>query len=184
MWKLCEDVSHRMEVFQHIDMNRVVVAFAQARKRVTHGLQAKLTPMRFENGSLTERRGNRTWTVQRVFQGDREMLYILTFYLPRFFDLPFREKMITVLHELFHIGPNFDGDYRRMGGRYHVHTASEAEYDRLMAVYVDEYLGLNPPMHLLEFLTLSLEELQKRYSGIVGTQIRIPKLIPVDVQSA
>ena len=47
----------------------------------------------------------RTWTLERLYEGDREMLYILTFYLPRFLDHSFREKLITVFHELYHISP-------------------------------------------------------------------------------
>ncbi len=86
-------------------MSQVAVAFAQTRHQALHGLQAKLTPMRFEGGALTTRRRGRTWTVQRLFHGQREMLYILTFYLPRFLDQSFREKLITVFHELYHISP-------------------------------------------------------------------------------
>src|SRR5690606_38196621 len=89
MSELCEDITNRHEAFLHIDMSRVAVCFAQARSSVLHGLQAKLTPLRFENGMLTSRRGSRTWTVQRLYLGKREMLYILTFYLPRFLEQSF-----------------------------------------------------------------------------------------------
>ena len=53
MARLCDDVTMRHEAFQHIDMSRVAVCFAQARSRALHGLQAKLTPMRFEKGRFT-----------------------------------------------------------------------------------------------------------------------------------
>ena len=113
MRRLCEDVCTRLEPFRHIRMDEVAVTFAQARRRVPHGLQAKLTPMRFENGQLTTTRGRRRWTVQRLYAGAgedrRELLYILTFYLPRFLDHDLREKLVTVLHELFHISPLFEG---------------------------------------------------------------------------
>ena len=185
MRRLCEDVTQRLGEFRHIRMNEMAVAFAQTRSRVSYGLQAKLTPMRFENGLLTARRGGRTWTVQRLFQDGREVLYVLTFYLPRFLDQTFQEKMITVLHELYHISPRFDGDIRRMGGRYHVHSHSQKEYDRLMEVFVERYLALRPPKRTYGFLTQNFGELQREHGAVVGVQVPIPKLIPVsDAKSA
>lgn len=179
MHRLCCDVAERVDEFQHIRMDEVAVTFAQARRRVSHGLQAKLTPMRFENGGLHTRRYGRTWTVQRLFDGDREILYILTFYLPRFLDQTFREKLVTVFHELYHIGPRFDGDLRRMGGRYHVHTHSQKEYDRLMGRLVDRYLALRPPQDRYAFLKKKFRTLHARHGGIVGLRVPVPKLIPV-----
>ncbi len=185
MQLLCDDVTCRLDEFLHIDMSRVLVTFAQARRKVLHGLQAKLTPMRFEGGALTTRRHGRTWTVQRLYQEDREMLYILTFYLPRFLDQTFQEKMITVLHELYHISPRFDGDIRRMEGRYHVHSHSQQEYDRHMEVLVRQYLESQPPEELYGFLRSKFRTLHRHHGGVVGLQVPIPKLIPVsDSQSA
>lgn len=176
---LCEDVSHRVEEFQHVDMDRIAVSFAQARRNVPYGLQAKLTPMRFENGNLSTRRGRQTWTVQRLYHNKCEMLYILTFYLPRFLDQTFREKMITVFHELYHISPEFNGDIRRMGGRYHVHSHSQKEYDELMEVFVDDYLGLQPPRSHYGFLEKGFRDLQSEHGAVVGLQVPIPKLVPL-----
>ncbi len=180
MTRLCTDVCERIEVFQHICMEQVAVTFAQARTPGIYGVQAKLTPLRFENGALTKKMRGRTWTVQRVFLGRHEMLYLLTFYLPRFQDNTFREKMITVLHELYHISPHFDGDIRRFEGRYHAHSSSQKEYDRLMDRYVDEYLQLAPPKDLFDFLEPNFKGLVNRHGRIVGRRLPQPKLIPVD----
>ena len=177
---LCDDITNRHEAFAHIDMAEVAVSFAQARSKALHGLQAKLTPMRFENGDLTSTTRGQTWTVQRLFVGKREMKYILTFYLPRFLDQSFQEKFVTILHELYHISPRFDGDIRRFAGRCHVHTHSQQEYDGQMEVFAREYLGMKPPVELHNFLRCDFAELQKRYGGIVGMRIPIPKLIPID----
>lgn len=179
MARLCADIAERVDEFAHIRMDQVAVAFAQARRRVPHGLQAKLTPLRFENGQLTSEREGRLWTVQRLYDNDREMLYILTFYLPRFLDQTFREKMITVFHEMYHISPRFDGDIRRMGGRYHVHSHSQSEYDHQMEVFAQRYLELDPPRELYAFLKPKFGTLQSRHGAVVGTQVPIPKLIPL-----
>lgn len=178
MTRLCEDITQRVDEFRHIRMEQMPVTFAQTRRRVRHGLQAKLTPMRFENGLLMTSRAGRRWTVERLFDGKREVLYILTFYLPRFLDHSFREKMITVFHELYHISPLFDGDIRRMEGRYHVHSQSQKEYDRLMEVFADRYLALRPPKECYAFLKKKFRTLQSEYGGVVGLQVPIPKLIP------
>jgi len=179
MRALCDDVTRRMEEFSHIRLEEVAITFAQARRRVPHGLQAKLTPLRFHGGALQTRRGGRLWTVERLFDRHHEMLYILTFYLPRFLDHCFREKMITVFHELYHISPLFDGDIRRMEGRYHVHSHSQRDYDRLMERLVDRYLALDPPRPLYEFLEHRFRGLCSRHGSVVGTQIPIPKLVPL-----
>jgi len=185
MSELCEDITNRHEAFMHIDMSRIAVTFAQTRSSVLHGMQAKLTPMRFENGSLTERRQNQTWGVQRLYLGKREMLYILTFYLPRFLEQSFQEKFVTILHELYHISAKFDGDIRRFSGRCHVHTHSQDEYDGQMEVYAREYLSMRPPEHLYRFLRSDFSELKKLHGGVVGLQVPIPKLIPIqDSKSA
>ncbi|WP_417848128.1 hypothetical protein [Thalassoglobus sp.] len=178
--KLCEDLTNRHEAFMHIDMSRVAVCFAQARSSVLHGLQAKLTPMRFENGATTGQRQGRLWTVQRLYLGKREMLYILTFYLPRFLDQSFQEKFVTILHELYHISPRFDGDIRRFGGRCHVHTQSQREYDDQMEVFAREYLSMNPPEELYSFLRRDFQDLKQKHGGVIGLQVPIPKLIPID----
>lgn len=179
MRRLCDDIVVRTPELTHVRMPQVAVAFAQARRRVLHGLQAKLTPLRFEEGSLVTTRRRHRWTVRRMFQGETEILYILTFYLPRFLDQSFEEKLITVFHELFHISPRFDGDIRRMDGRYHVHSHSQKEYDREMAVLARRYLATNPDDRLWSFLKHRFDELQRRHGGIVGVKLPIPKLVPL-----
>ncbi len=177
MQLLCDDVVARTPDLAHVRMPHVAVAFAQARHRELHGLQAKLTPMRFEQGALTCRRSGHHWTVRRMFDGEREILYILTFYLPRFLDQPLSEKLITVFHELFHISPRFDGDIRRMEGRYHVHTHSQKEYDRQMAVYSERYLASNPHEKTWGFLRSNFNDLVHHHGGVIGRKVPIPRLV-------
>jgi predicted metallopeptidase len=179
MRQLCEDITQRVDDFQHVRMEQVAVTFAQARRRVSYGLQAKLTPLRFEGGELVTRRRGRMWTIQRWYAGELEMLYILTFYLPRFLEQSFREKLITVMHELYHISPDFDGDIRRLPGHYHVHSHSQKEYDRKMDDLVDRYLKADPPEALYRFLQTSFRELTAHHGRVVGIRVPIPKLLPL-----
>ena len=125
----------RLAELSHIDLERVAFSFGQARKRTRHGIYASLTPMRFRDGKLTTQRRGEPYTVQRLYnKSGQEMLYILTFYLPRFMDVDLNEKLVTILHELWHISPHFDGDLRRHPGRCYVHSHSQAEYDAKMQV--------------------------------------------------
>ena len=122
MRRLCDDMVARLDPLRHVDMSRVAVSFAQTRRGGSQGMFASLMPLRFAEGRMHTFRRKRRWGMQRLYDPDgREMLYILNFYLPRFLDLPFREKLATTLHELWHIGPKFDGDIRRLGGRCSAH---------------------------------------------------------------
>lgn len=180
MQRLCTDICHRHAEFQHVRMHEVAVTFAQTRSPVEWGIQAKLTPMRFAGGATWEKRGRRIWTVQRVFSHGREMLYILTFYLPRFLNLSFEEKLVTVFHELYHIGPQFDGDIRRFDGACYMHTSSQKAYDRQMEVFVREYLRTKPDDRLFSFLRYDFRDLQSCFGNVVGLRINVPRLIPLD----
>jgi hypothetical protein len=107
------------------------------------------------------------------------MLYILSFYLPRFMDLPLSEKLITILHELWHIGPDFNGDIRRHAGRCFAHTGSQKNYDAHMDTLAQRWLADGPPEPLWAFLRGSLEDVLQRHSGVIGVKIARPKLIAI-----
>lgn len=178
---VCEDIVYRVAELSHVDFARVAVSFSQTRNAQHHGLYAALTPLRFEGGHTEAVRGGRKWRVQRV--GDvsgREMLYILSFYLPRFFDLGFQEKLVTVVHELWHIGPRSDGDLRRFEGRCYAHGSSRKHYDVQVARLADKWLSLDPPLSIYEFLKYDFRNLMRRYGGVCGSKIPTPKLIPLE----
>ena len=181
MRALCEDLVTRLPELSHIDLDRVAVSFCQTRKRVPHGYQATLTPMRFEGGSLTTVRGGRRYTAERLYdRSGSEMLYILSFYLPRLLDLDSNEKLVTILHELWHIGPEFDGDLRRYGGRCYAHTHSEKQYDAHMQHLADRWLALAPPAQGCPLLRFNFRELRQRFGRVFGEKIPHPKLILVE----
>jgi hypothetical protein len=177
--RLCVGLIERLPELAHIDMSRVAVGYCQTRKAVPHGMFASLTPLRFAGGALTTLRRGRPHAIQRVYdRSGVEMLYILNFYLPRFQNLDFREKLITVLHELWHISPDFSGDIRRHAGRYHAHTHSQAEYDEEMGRLADRWLATEPDDDLYAFLRHNFRELSARHAGIVGLKIPRPRLVP------
>lgn len=180
MRRLCEDLAARLGELAHIDMSRVALRICQVRRRGSHGVQATLTPLRFAGGELeTTRRGKR-YTIDRIVDGDgREMLYLLSFYLPRFLDHSLEEKLATVCHELWHIAPEFDGDLRRHQGRCYAHGPSERDYHAAMIELARRWLNLAPPPQLHAFLGGDFRELLERHGRVFGARLPTPKLIPV-----
>jgi predicted metallopeptidase len=180
MRRLIEDMVERLPELGHIDLDRVLIAFTQTRKRVSHGIQATLTPMRFQGGRRTTKRRGHWYRIQAcVDQQGREMLYVLSFYLPRFLDRPLDDKLVTILHELWHISPRFDGDLRRHPGRCYAHSHSQAQYDREMAALSRRWLEEAPPSDLYGFLEFSFAELMHKHGRVFGMQIRRPRLVRV-----
>lgn len=176
---LCDDLIGRCPDFGHIDPARLLLAATRARKPSPHGLQARVTPLRFPGGKLREKRGKVLYQIQRYFHDATEFLYLVTFCLPRFLDLDFDEKLITLFHELYHISPRFDGDLRRHEGRYALHSHSKRDYDRHMAELAREYLSKNPDPKLFHFLRLNFHQLQHRHGSIQAVVVPHPKIIPV-----
>lgn len=177
--RVCEDVCFRVPALNHIDMARVAVSFTQTKHSAPFGVFASMTPLRFEGGNLVMEKGGKKWTLQRCFREDGvEYLYVLYFYVPRFIELKLSQKLETIVHELYHIGPNFDGDLRRFRGRCFAHGASQKKYDKTVQSFVDRWLGQNPPPEIWDFLRYGYKELIAEYGGLHGTRIAMPKIIP------
>lgn len=179
MRRLCEDIASRCAPFWHLDMSRLLLGVTQARTGRRHGLQARLTPLRFRNGALIRRHGGFDYQVQRYVVNGREMLYLVTFCLPRFLDQNFEDKLVTIFHELYHISPAFDGDFRRHKGRYRLHSHSQRGYDAHMLEFVRAYLDQGAPPPLLAFLRYNFAQLQARYGSIAGVVVPRPKIVPL-----
>jgi hypothetical protein len=178
--RLCADFVSRLEPLRHIDLARVAITFSQTRT-ARPGRYATLTPLRFIDGKLHAIRRGRQWGISKIFDADgREMLYILNFYLPRFLNLPLGEKLTTVVHELWHISPRFNGDIRRLGAHHYAHGPSKKKYDADMERFVEHWLRLDPPEELYAFLRDDFGALATRHGRIFGWPFRAPKLFRVD----
>jgi hypothetical protein len=177
--RLCADIASKHPPLAHLDVSRILFAFTQSRNQRSQGLQAKLTPLRFRGGQLTSALRGLPFQVQRFVLDGKEMLYVITFCLPRFLNRDFDDKFVTIFHELFHISPEFDGDLRRHHGRYSVHTSSQKRYDQEMMAMAREYLhgGADPKLH--GFLRLNFAQLRHRHGKVVGHIVPRPKLLSI-----
>jgi len=177
--RLVLDIAARCPDFQHLQPPRILVTVTVARGNHAHGLQARVTPLRFEKGTLIRKRRGIPYHIQRYFLGAHEFLYLMTFCLPRYLDQDFDQKVVTLFHELYHISPAFDGDIRRHEGRYHQHSHSKCEYDKRMVEYAREYLAGKPDPSLHAFLRLDFAQLQERHGAVTGVVVPRPKMIPI-----
>lgn len=176
---VCGDICFRVPELRHIDMSRVAVAFSQTKHSEPYGIFASAVPLRFENGEPFFERRARLWTVQRLYRQDGvEYLYILYFYVPRFIELPLSQKLDTIVHELYHVNPLFNGDLRRFAGRQFAH-GSKKRYDQTVNRLVQYWLKQNPPEDLWEFLCFNYQDLTVKYGKVMGTRIPMPKVIPM-----
>ncbi len=180
MERLIVDICLRLPEFQHIDPQRLLICVSRTKGDGIHGTYAKIHPLRFAGGSLSTSRqqGRRTvtCTLPVIRHRGNEILYLIYFLFPRFFDLSEREKLITILHELYHISPNFDGDLRRFPGKNFAHGSSTKKYNARMAQLLDDYLAKWEDPLLIEFLKLDMAELKARHNSVVGRSYPIPKL--------
>lgn len=181
--RLCADIVKRCDELKHIDVGRLLFGMTQARSAQSHGLQARVTPLRFRDGQLIRRRHGVNYQVQRYIVDGREMLYLVTFCLPRFLDQDFDDKFITLFHELYHISPAFEGDLRRHKGRYALHSHSKRDYDVYMAELARDYLRSSPDRSLHSFLRLNFAQLEHRHGSVVAVVVPRPRLLPL-IESA
>jgi hypothetical protein len=182
MQRLAADVVRHCKELGHIDVSRLLFAVTQARTGYRHGLQARVTPLRFRGGRLTRQRRGIRYQVQRYIVNGKEMLYLVTFCLPRFLDQDFDDKFITLFHELYHISPHFEGDLRRHEGRYCIHSHSKRAYDAAMADLARAYLANGARKDLHNFLRLNFAQLQHRHGQVAGVVVPRPRLLPVPDQ--
>lgn len=180
MWKVVRDVVATLEEFRHVDLQRVALAIAQARQKSEHGTYASCFPLRFEGGAVEQVVGRRRFRMPELRLEGREMLYILYFVLPRFHDeQDYRGKLATLIHELYHISPEFNGDIRRFPGKNFAHGHSRERYHLAMCVLADRYLANSPRAQQWEFLRAPFSELSHPSGSVVGVSIRRPAPFPV-----
>ena len=177
--RIIADIAGRVPEFAHIRPAELLVTYTAARNRSRYGLQARVTPMRFKRGTVTRKHGNHLFQVQRYVVDGREMLYLVTFCLPRFLDQTYDEKLLTIFHELHHIGTDFNGDIRRYPGRYQVHSRSKEAYDAELTGWIAAYAASHPQPDVLNVLHYRTTDLKANYGRIVGVKVPRPKMVPI-----
>jgi predicted metallopeptidase len=138
-------------------------------------MYASVMPLRFQGGERTVTKRGKTFAMPEVTHKDREILYLVYFALPRFQNLDFNTKLTTVFHELYHIGPKFNGDIRRFRGKNYAHGHSRKVFNALVSKFADEYMAMPGAEERTAFLRMSFGELCAVHGSVVGTKARPPK---------
>lgn len=180
------EIAQTLPEFRHIDLQHIRISATYNRTRRRTGLLAYVLPLKYKNGSpiQTKKRGNRTYHfgITPTFHQGKELYYILYFMLPRFLNLPFRDKLETVIHELYHISPDFNGDLRRLKGRSYIHGNSLKEYDATIRKFTEQFLNSPHNSLVYEFFHWGYQKLENKHGNVLSSHTKEPrpKLIHVE----
>ncbi len=122
MGLVCESIS----IFRLYDADRIRVSIAPSRTQSRYGVWAQVT-------SLGEAQLNE--------------LYLMTFFFPRFFLLNSRERMETLVHELYHLHPQFDGRLRKFPRPHIYHGPTPSQFRRRVTGLTQEALNHLPSLN-------------------------------------
>jgi hypothetical protein len=180
MRRLAEDIVGKCPEMAHIRLEAVEFTFTRSRVEGEYGQFAKIIPMKFENGAEITVRKRRKYRIPPLMIEGRTILYAISFCQPKFQNLSFEDKLLTVFHEMYHISPKFDGDIRRFPGKNYAHGPSRDWYNAVVKRIVDAYVDADPDIDAMAFLRWTADEIFERYEGFTAKRIPMPKLIPVE----
>ncbi|MCP4137693.1 MAG: hypothetical protein GY754_42390 [bacterium] len=172
---IIQEIVNRSPSFGHIDVSRSLVCVSSNRKGSRGGIYGKLVPLRFENGSgKIKYRGN-YFAMPEVIHNNISQLYLIYFYMPKFFDLPPKEQLNVIFHELYHINQDFNGDIRRMGAVKTAHGHSRKHFDSLYSAELESFYRYIKETPYMNFLRLDSRDIYKNFKKITGQRMKIPR---------
>ncbi len=173
---LTADLCARIPSLAHIDARRVLVCLTRTRRRAAGGTFAKIVPMCFPDGTPYKRDGEALFVLPQFPTPVGDVRYLIYLFVPRFFEQPAERRLLTLIHELYHIAPAFDGTIRRFGTR--AHGNSREDYNARLEPLVQAYLASSPPAPLLAPLHHDLRALAKTAS-LIGRTMAVPKAVRI-----
>lgn len=173
---VADDICRRLPELSHVNPRRILFCLTRARQSSPGGTYAKIIPMRFPDASPLKTSGGKLFSLPQIPTAEGDVLYLIYVYVPRFFTLPFERRLLTLIHELYHIAPAFDGTIRRIGSR--AHGASREQFNANLQPMVERYLAGNPPEELFVLLRGDLNALA-REATLVGRSLPLPKAVMV-----
>ncbi len=172
---IIEDIVRSVPSLRHIDVRRTLICIASNKTGKRGGTYGKLVPLRFENGSDVLKYRDRFYGMPEIIHGDVTYLYIIYFYMPRFFNLSLEEKLRVIFHELYHISTEFNGDIRRMGGVKKAHGHSKKHYDAQYAGVLNNFISAMRNESHINFLKMDAWALFNRFRSVSGMRMKNPR---------
>ncbi len=167
------DLCARLPELAHIDPRRLLLCATRARTRGAGGTYARIIPMRFQDGTPFRTHKGQRFALPQIPTADGDILYLIYLYVPRFFEQPRERRVLTLIHELFHIAPAFDGTIRTFGTR--AHGGSRVAFNARLEPLVEQYLALDA-IPAGELLATDFTELSRQYT-LMGRAMTVPKLV-------
>ena len=99
-------------------------------------------------------------------------MYVST---PRFYKLTLDEKLDTLIHELYHINSEFNGDLRRFVGSKYMHGTSIRMYDQYVRKLKKFYLQKTHARKLLKKLAMTQRTLLQTHTTIEFPRYKEPE---------
>jgi Putative phage metallopeptidase len=140
--RLVRDLAARIPELGHVRSSRILVLAGEARR----ASRATIRPAHY--GDTRGRAGSGARRKPLIRVKGRKMLYVITLRPLWFLRSTPRERIATIVHELYHASTRFDGTLH--GGRRHSQLPP-ARYERRVRSMVDLYLALAPPEILQPF---------------------------------
>lgn len=171
--RVCEDMCRRIPELRHIDMNRVAIGSAQCKKQTKRGVLATTYELFDELVEDGER-----WIQPPFLYHGKPTLYVIRFFMPRFMLRPGWQRLRLIVHELYHISPDFDGWIREIDGSRGHGAGGEGVYNRKMSQLLKYWLEARRDAgvrnNLYDFLYMTPEELENQYGVIYGEYYPVP----------
>ncbi|HEY6100321.1 MAG TPA: putative metallopeptidase [Anaeromyxobacter sp.] len=133
--RLVRDLAARVPELAHVRASRILVVAGEARR----ASRATIRPAHYGDTGVRSGSGARRKPLIRV--KGRKILYVITLRPLWFLRSTPRERIATIVHELYHASTSFDGTLHR--GRRHARLPL-ARYDRKVQAMVDRYLAVAP----------------------------------------
>jgi hypothetical protein len=175
------EIARHSPAFAHVDTSRLLVSTASNRNGRRSTIYGKLVPLRFRDGNRVFMHRGRCYAMPEIVHEGRPLLYIIYFYSPRFFDLPAREKLRVIFHELYHISPEFNGDIRRMGKVKHSHGHSRTRFDSHFEGDLEKFHRTIVGTPLERFLEMTTHDIFSSFDRVLSQRMKLPK--PVIIQN-
>ena len=161
----------QIEELSHIKLTGMILTLTQCRKNSYHGVYAAVKPLRFESGKREKIQDKYRFVWPKFVIDGYIKLYQMIFYIPRFLDVSFEDKLLTIIHEMYHISPRFNGDLRRFPGKNYAHGHSRDEFDKAL-IPIKEKALKRYNLTQFDFMTMNFKKLRAKYESIVGNMFR------------
>lgn len=176
-FKVIENIVSVCDEFKHINLNHIAISYSKTHSKSKYGICAKIYPLRFEGGTSEKIKDNYKFSIPSLYVNNNEIYYVISFCIPRFLNLSLTEKLETIIHELFHISPKFNGDIRRLTiSNKAAHGHNKNIFDNFIYKLVQRYLNSPKRFALPPFLYMDYKKLINTYKKIEFEKIKIPKI--------